>query len=168
MSKSISQAELKALFSYDEYTGLFTRLVDGKGTARRGDVLGNGGNQRYPRINIAGTVYRCHRLVFLYMTGEFPNTVDHINHDRYDNRWCNLRDITQGENLKNTKQRSDNTSGVTGVSWSKVMNKWHARIYVDKKKVELGYFVDFSEAVNSRKNAEVLYAYHKNHGKRHE
>ncbi len=31
--------------------------------------------------------------------------------------------------------------------------------------IHLRYFNEFSEAVNARKNAEVLYGYHANHGK---
>ena len=39
------------------------------------------------------------RLCWLVQTGDWPeHTIDHINRDPWDNRWCNLRDITQKEN----------------------------------------------------------------------
>ena len=48
-------------------------------------------------------------------------------------------------------------SNVTGVTWVKSCNKWGARITVDKKQIYLGYYDEFDEAVEARKNAEKLY-----------
>ncbi len=58
-----------------------------------------------------------------------------------------------------------NTSGVTGVTWDKSNNRWIAQIVIDGRHKKLGRFTDFSKAVDARKNAEVLYGFHKNHGK---
>lgn len=39
------------------------------------------------------------RLCWLVHTGDWPVfTVDHINRDPFDNRFCNLRDVSQGVN----------------------------------------------------------------------
>ena len=56
----------------------------------------------------------------------------------------------------NFKVRSDNTSGVRGVS--KYRDKWRASITFKKKTYYLGTFTDLEEAIKIRKKAEsVLY-----------
>ena len=52
---------------------------------------------------------------------------------------------------------SRNTSGVKGVNWSKSENKWYARISVDGRRIELGYYFNFADAVKARKEAEIKY-----------
>ena len=58
---------------------------------------------------------------------------------------------------ENTRLKSNNTSGVTGVNWDKRYNKWEARIKKDYKQIHLGYFNDFEDAVKARKDAEKKY-----------
>jgi len=53
----------------------------------------------------------------------------------------------------------------TGVQWNKAHAAWHVRIGVGGKYKHLGYFKDFNEAVAVRKEAEVHYGYHENHGR---
>lgn len=80
--------------------------------------------------------------------------VDHINGIRRDNRRSNLRICTRGQNLAHqTVLSSDNTSGVTGVSWSKQSQKWEAYISKDYKKYNLGLFVSKDAAIAARQNA---------------
>lgn len=57
----------------------------------------------------------------------------------------------------NKRKRTDNTSGVVGVSWSKNTNSWISQIEVDKRALYLGAFEDFEDAVESRKQAEEKY-----------
>lgn len=83
--------------------------------------------------------------------------VDHINHNKLDNRTsCNLRIVTKGENIKNKLiPRSDNTSGCTGVSWDKRRQKWIASISIGKgKKKYLGQYAMLEDAIKARKDAE--------------
>lgn len=108
--------------------------------------------------------YQAHRIIFLYMTGNFPNEIDHINHIRSDNIWMNLRETTSQGNKKNTSQRKDNTTGQTGVYWSNYHQKWRAEIKINKKSIHLGYFDTFESAVTDRKVAELKYGFHENHG----
>jgi len=96
------------------------------------------------------------------MTGSFPDTVDHINHCGTDNRWCNLQDGSLSDNSKNKSMYAVNKSGATGVYF--YQNKWRANIRIDGELKHLGSFVGFSDAVDARKNAEVLYGFHTNHG----
>jgi hypothetical protein len=83
--------------------------------------------------------------------------IDHINHDKLDNRKCNLRVCTQTENSQNKQLTDRNKSGCLGVSWSKVMNKWYARINVNGENVYLGYFTNKEDAIKVRKEAEQKY-----------
>lgn len=70
-----------------------------------------------------------HRLAWLWMTGEWPkDQIDHINGDRADNRWVNLRACTQAENQQNVGLTRRNTSGFMGVTWHPTEKKWQASI----------------------------------------
>lgn len=95
-----------------------------------------------------------HRLIMNCPKGM---VVDHINHNPLDNRKSNLRICTQRQNVINSSKRSNNTSGVTGVSWNKVKGKWMSVIVVDGKTVFLGYFKDIKYATYARKQAEMEY-----------
>ena len=100
------------------------------------------------------THLRFHRLV---VDAPFGFEVDHISwtsNQLIDNRRRNLRICTRAENARNIGLRSHNASGVTGVSWHAKSGKWLARITVNHKKIRLGYFHSFAEAVASRKAAE--------------
>lgn len=81
--------------------------------------------------------------------------IDHIggNKTRNDNRKANLRVVTFQQNAMNRKKRSDNTSGVTGVSWDKDGQKWIA--YIGDK--VLGRYSDKDVAIQVRKQAEEKY-----------
>lgn len=83
--------------------------------------------------------------------------VDHINHDKSDNRKKNLRICTQSENSKNVKARKNNTSGYIGVSWDKNRNKWHSQITFNRKCINLGRFENIEDAIAARKEAEKKY-----------
>ena len=115
---------------------------------------------------IFDTSYKAHRVIFAMVYGVWPvGDIDHINHDRADNRIVNLRAVSRKENLKNASMRSDNTSGVVGVSWSKSRKKWVAYVSVDGKVKMLGRFMDICDAINARTTASAEFLYHKNHGK---
>ena len=144
---------------YDPLSGLFTRKKDNK-------VVGSKDKDGYIIITFKRKRYKAHRLAFYFVNGKLPkNQIDHINHIKCDNSFNNLREVTNYENHRNRKKNSNNTSGQTGVSFDKKCNLWIARISHKGKRFSLGMFVSYSEAVDARKNAEVLYGYHSNHGK---
>lgn len=161
----LTQKRLKELLKYDKDLGTFTRLVQLPGSQKQVGTLAGSKTDHMVRIKIDGNTYSAHRLAFLYVDGVLPEEVDHTNHDTYDNRWINLQNGTHAENMKNKKRYKNNTSGVVGVRWQKSIKRWVANISVDKKNVYLGTFTVFHEAVDARKNAEVLYDFHENHGK---
>ncbi len=82
---------------------------------------------------------------------------DHINRNELDNRRENLRPATFTENARNRSLQSNNTSGVTGVSWSKQNKKWMVQITVNKKTLTIGFFDDKFDAIKARLEAEIKY-----------
>lgn len=84
-----------------------------------------------------------HRLILGAKLGQ---SVDHVNGDGLDNRRENLRLCTQAQNMRNTRLRSNNTSGYKGVSWDKHRNYWTARIKVNGHYLYLGRFTNKEEA----------------------
>jgi hypothetical protein len=96
--------------------------------------------------------------------GVWPEQIDHINHLRSDNRISNLRDVGVLENQKNRSRNSNNTSGVTGVSWCQTRQDWVVSIHASGKVCAVGRFKDFDAAIAARKQAEASLGFHPNHG----
>ena len=123
---------------------------------------GNG----YNHGTIFNKNYLAHRVAWAIHHGFWPNDqIDHISGVVSDNRICNLRVVSNATNGKNQKRSSNNSSGVTGVSWASVSNKWAARIYKDGNRIHLGLFREKQDAIDARKVAEIKYGYHENHGR---
>ena len=163
----ITQSQLKKILSYNEYTGLFTWLVDKPKSHifKAGRIASCLDVHGYIQINIRGNVMKGHRLAWLYMTGEFPNgQIDHINHVRNDNRWCNLRVVDNEGNHRNRPKQKNNKTGVVGVCFVNAVGKYLATIWVNKKQVRLGYFKELEDAKAARLEANKKYGYSENHG----
>lgn len=103
---------------------------------------------QYFRICMGQQVFLAHRIAWLYMTGEFPDgVIDHINGNPSDNRWCNLRCVTQKENSQNVyKAKKNSKSGLLGAHFSKVHRRWVAQIRVNGKTKQIGAFDDAQSA----------------------
>ena len=105
----------------------------------------------YNIICIGKKYYKAHRLAWLYMTGEWPeDEIDHRDTDRGNNRWENLREATSSENKCNRRKKSDNTSGVKGVSFHRQSGKWRVRVQKDG-------LIKVAVLVSSREEAAVIY-----------
>jgi len=163
----LSQNRLKQLLHYNPDTGIFTRLSITSNCVKFGDIAGclrNG----YIRISVENKRYQAHRLAWLYMMGEWPkHQIDHVDHVRNNNQWANLREASNRENCKNRSIHSNNTSGCTGVSWNKSINKWVSYIRAEGDIVHLGVFDEIDNAILARKAANIKYGYHNNHGQKH-
>ena len=161
----LTQGRLKELVSYDPVTGSFAWLNCMGGRAQKGSVAGTLKNTGYVCIRVDQTNYQAHRLVWLYVYGCFPpDEIDHINHNKADNRLENLRATDRSENSRNQRLGSKNTSGVCGVSWFERDSCWRAFIKVRRKYIHLGLFKLFEDAVAARIQAEEFYGFHPNHG----
>lgn len=85
----LTQKRLRDLLHYNPETGIFTwtkRRRRGKAAGTRHDDRG------FLKVSIDNERHLLHRLAWLWMTGlHAPVSVEHINGDRCDNRWKNLR-----------------------------------------------------------------------------
>jgi hypothetical protein len=117
------------------------------------------------QVRVNYKMYFVHRIIYKLCTGEEPILIDHINGDPLDNRIENLRSVTNMENMRNAKKFKTNTSGHVGVSWSKLCGKWEAYIWNNGTKINLGLFENIQDAVDKRKDYELLLGYHENHGR---
>ena len=155
----LSVERLKELYSYNDQTGIFVLNVS-RGPRKAGTEAGTLNKRGYLQIQIDGKFYLSHRLAWLYMTGCWPTShIDHKDRDRLNNRFSNLRVVTQTTNNRNKKKDRRNSSGFTGVSWSKRDKKWYAYISVESKMISLGSYESIEDAVLARKNAEDEYGY---------
>ncbi len=153
----ITQKELKSLLSYDEKTGIFTWLLPRiNNKIKAGSVAGALHHTGYLYIGINKKYYGAHRLAWLYVYGSFPNDmIDHINGNSIDNKIDNLRLSTNTQNQYNQKISKNNTSGIKGVCWHKVAQKWSARIRFNGKRIYLGLFENLELAelvINEARN----------------
>ena len=86
--------------------------------------------------------------------------VDHIVHppreeNKYDNRKQNLEIKTNQQNSMNAHTHKNSTTGISGVN--ERAGKWIARIGFKNKRIFLGTFDKFEDAVKARKEAEEKY-----------
>jgi len=160
----ITQDKLKEVFSYDPETGEIVYKVD---TLRNsvGDIATYHHTGGYENICINTENLLAHRIIFLYMEGYLPDFVDHINHNRKDNRWVNLRAASRLENNVNTSLSKNSATSVNGVSIHKPTNKFRAYINKNYKQIHLGLFDTLEEAIAARDLANKEHNYHENHGK---
>jgi HNH endonuclease len=130
-------------FSYDKLTGEFTRLLK-SGNSKSGSKSGSINRNGYIEIYLDNHVFLAHRLAWLFMTKEMPgHMIDHINGNKLDNRWANLRAADPVVNQQNRrKAKVNNSTGLIGVRHRKryERDEWTAQIYVDGKHIHIGSF----------------------------
>lgn len=143
---ALSQDELKSLLKYCPETGIFVRIKDSQ-KYKSGHIAGhkNKGGYTYIKINYEG--YLAHRLAWFYMTGNWPeNEIDHIDLNKRNNTWSNLRESDSFSNNYNKKLSKRNTTGAKGIWFNKDRKKWEVRIHFKGKRIHLGRFPSAEKA----------------------
>ena len=183
MSK-VTPEMLRKVLAYDPSTGVLKWLersadmfADG---AKSAEWQANAWNAKYAGKeafrfrnrsgHMAGRVFSegllAHRAAWAIYFGEWPkDQIDHINGQADDNRMANLRVVSDAGNKRNRRMRSDNRSGVTGVSFVASRGKWIAQIAKEGRKYYLGIFKDCADAVAVRAASERALGFDPNHGK---
>lgn len=138
----IDQSLLQKWFDYQD--GHLVWKID-RGTAKKGDKAHSNGNE-YKAIKLFGIPYLEHRLIWIWHGFEINGEIDHIDCNPMNNRIENLRLANRSENMRNASIRSDNKSGVKGVSWCKSKNKWKVQLCFDGKQHFLGRYENLSKA----------------------
>jgi hypothetical protein len=139
----LTQQRLIELLHYDSETGVFTWKVKNSPRTMIGDVAGTLCKNGYIRIFIDKHQYRAHRLAWMYITGSFPkDQIDHINGNRNDNRFYNLRECSNSENQQNLSLSGKGESGYLGVTFRKgrMSNQYIASIKINGKSKYIGSF----------------------------
>lgn len=115
----------------------------------------------YHQVGVSGQVIGAHRILYmLYNNIIIPDKlqVDHVDGNRTNNIFKNLRLGTRRENGYNTGKRKDNTTGYKGVCFSKYMNKYSSYIRASgNKQKHLGFFDTAEEAHEAYKAAAMKY-----------
>ena len=149
--------ELSRHLKYDPFTGVGTWIVS-LGAAKAGRRAGSLNTARgYLDIRYKGKDYRSHRLFWFLQTGHDPGTltIDHIDRNKLNNKFCNLRLASLSQQEYNKFKRLDNTSGHRGVSWNKTKQRYQAYIKYNKKSICLGHYKTFEQAIAARQAKEL-------------
>lgn len=99
------------------------------------------------RVITGGIIYM-HRTIGERMRGTVLGKLemDHINHNKLDNRRPNLRTVTRSQNNMNMRKPRNSYSRFKGVSWHSRHHYWQAYITKDQKTIHLGTFKDEMQA----------------------
>jgi len=154
----IDQETIKKLFHYDAESGMLLWRKGNNRNVKPWQEAKSSNGHGYYNVKIDGKSYLVHRLIWLYVYGNFPKEdIDHKNRIKNDNRLCNLRDVSRTDNCQNISLPNHNKSGHIGVSWFKSHNCWTVYVKVDKKNKWLGNYKNLDDAIAARKAGEKQY-----------
>lgn len=95
----------------------------------------------YCTVKVSGKRYMIHRVVWALFAGSYPENgleIDHVDRNRSNNRFYNLRLATRHQNSCNQKPRIDNTTGFKGVG--RQNGRWRATTIHKGRFIHLGVF----------------------------
>lgn len=158
---------LQKYLSYCPFTGVFTWKLCPGTRVRQGDEAGCIGTTGYVQIRFKTKLYKAHRLAWLFMTGRWPtDQLDHKNGCESDNRWRNIREVSNQQNAMNQAIPNRNKSGVIGVAFYKRTGRFEAYITYKYQRIPLGTYKTIEEAMVARTNAEIYYGFKEGHGRK--
>jgi hypothetical protein len=125
-----------------EYNQLTGKLYEGL------KEIGTVARTGYVVVRANGMLHLGHRLAWFHKTGAWPaGSVDHIDGNRANNKWANLRVVTAEGNARNrvlTKTRT--LKNLPGAHFHKPTGRFKSAIMVSGKQIHLGYFPNAASA----------------------
>lgn len=161
---TVTVDRVREMLRYSPIVGVFEWRKPGR-RRRLGGLAGGVTSTGYIRIVLDGKPYPAHRLAWLYMTGQWPEKdIDHIDGDRSNNAWNNLREATYTTNGWNKPKARNNRTGVKGVGRRDEAKPWQARVQANGIVWSASYATreEAEEAVRVKR--EELHGEFTNHG----
>ena len=153
---------VKEMLIYEPHTGEFIWRRHMSPRIRAGAPAGFTNLDGYVYIGINGDKFSAHRLAWLISTGSWPKQqIDHINGNRGDNRFSNLRDVSNSTNGKNRVLRKDNKVQMVGISWCD-RNKWRVQVSTDSGRIRRN-FANLEDAIRARDQLYLQHGYTHRH-----
>ena len=152
---------LNWMFRYDDETGKLYRIRGADGKDYNFEVKQLDSNKEYLRVKIVDSYgksaeFLVHRIIYKMKIGVDPSGfVDHIDQDKLNNKFDNLRVVDNATNHRNSRMSRRNTSGVNGV-YKHQCGKYEARISFNNNDIYLGIFDTLHDAKVSRLTAEKV------------
>lgn len=169
-----SQETLRELLDYDPATGFLTWKYRSAKWRRANSFNAQFAGERAFTARTAGGYYTgaiqdklflSHRVIWKWAHGIEPLHIDHIDGDPGNNQLENLRSVSHSENLKNSRLRSDNKTGVCGVKFIEETGRFRAILRQNGRSIHIGCFGTLDEAATARLEASGKYGFHPNHGR---
>lgn len=132
-------------------------------------VENKAGNQyRFMSIGYKGKSYNfmVHQVIWFLCVEQWVDELDHIDGNGLNNKLLNLRPVTRSVNNMNHRKQKNNTSGLSGVSWTARLDKFRAYgMNGNKKQICLGCYSSLFDAACARKSWELGLGFTGRHGK---
>ena len=113
----------------------------------RGRVVNSG----YGQASVDGVKWLAHRYSYTASVGRIDKgaVIDHLCRNKLCVRPDHLRQARHVDNVRSQGLRSNNTSGVRGVSWDRTRGRWSARVNIGGTKRFVGRFGTLEEAAQA-------------------
>lgn len=100
-----TEARIREYLGYEPTTGAFWWKQSPAPNMPAGSPAGCWNRRGYLKIKVLGRAFFAQQLAWFLMTGVWAEQVDHRDGDTRNNRSCNLREATHGQNVQNQGPR---------------------------------------------------------------
>ena len=109
---------------------------------------------------------KSHRVIYAMAHGRWPKgQIDHIDGVKTNNKIENLRDVSPSQNARNMPLRTDNKTGISGITFHKRSKKWQCQLRDGGTDKYIGSFDTLGGAIAAMSSARAEHGYHENHGR---
>jgi hypothetical protein len=134
----ITYDALHELFRYED-GNLYWKVKPNR-NIRLDSEAGTVNSNEYVVVTINGKKHMAHRIIWEMHGRESAPMIDHVNGNTADNRIENLRAADNSKNQMNSKLRTDNSSGIKGVSWCSTYKRWVGQVWENGHCHKIGRF----------------------------